>query len=77
MKNYFQNTTNCIIKYNNVIDTISHGLDPTTDDEDEFIINFCIYLAHALIKDYGDTGQARDELLRCVRIIEDVIIEGY
>ena len=61
------------MKFNNLMDKIYHSTEPTTDDEDEFAINFCVYLAHALLKDYGDTGQARDELLRCVKIIEDVI----
>lgn len=73
MKNYFQNTTKLINQYNQVLNKICTGDSDTTDDEDEFLVNFCLYLAHALIKDYGMGGVARDELLKCATIIEDVI----
>lgn len=75
MTNYFKNTTDLIDKYNQVINKIRTSKNETTDEDDEFMINFCIYLAHALIKDYGDGGIARSELLRCAKIIKDVIEE--
>lgn len=53
MKNYYSNTTRCINRYNNIIDKISSSSKETTDEEDEFLQNFVIYFAHALIKDHG------------------------
>ena len=72
MKNYFQNTTELIDKYNQVINRIQTSQYETTDEEDELLTNFCIYLAHALIKDYG-MGSAREELSKCAMIIGDVM----
>ena len=44
-----------------------------SDEQDEFLTNFCLYLAHALIKDTGEGGDAREELTKVADIINDVI----
>ena len=53
MKNYYENTINFINEYNRIMDKMMFGEDSTTEDEDEFITNTCIHLAHSLIKDVG------------------------
>ena len=45
----------------------------TSDEEDEFLDNFCIYLAHALIKDTGTSQRPREELCKVANIINDVV----
>ena len=73
MKDYYKNTRSCIDQYNTLMDEIKNGLQELTDEQDEFIINFCIYLSHALIKDTG-TGQiSREELGKMADIINDVV----
>lgn len=73
MEDLFENTRKLFDKYNDITYRVWKSGEELSDDEDEFLTNFCIYLAHALIKDYGMGGVARDELLRCAKIIEDVI----
>ncbi len=72
MKNYYQNTIDCIKKYNQIINTIQFSPVETNDEEDEFLDNFCIYLAHALIKDHGTGQLSREELCKVADIINDV-----
>lgn len=69
MKNYYKNTTECIEKYNQIVDVIINYERETTDEEDEFIQNFCIYFAHALIKDYPGS---KDEICKVAGIINTV-----
>lgn len=69
MINYFKNTTQCIEKYNQVLDVIANYSRETTDEEDEFLQNFCLHFAHALIKDYPGV---RDEICKVADIINDV-----
>lgn len=45
MKNFYPNTTKCIEKYNQISDKVFNGDESTTDIEDEFLLNFCLYLA--------------------------------
>lgn len=73
MTDYFKNTTMAIENYNHIINKIIKSTIETTDVEDEYLTNFALYLAHALIKDYGDGGTARDELRRMARIIIAVL----
>lgn len=73
MKNYFKNTMELFDRYNQVIDKIKTSQLATTEDEDEFLANFSLYLAHALIKDYGMGAVSREELSKCAMIIGDVI----
>ena len=75
MRDLFENTRQLFDKYNQITYKAWEYDEELTDEEDEILTNFCIYLAHALIKDYGMGGVARDELIRCARIIEDVIDE--
>lgn len=56
------------------MDKISHSEETTNNDEDEVLQNFCIYLAHALIKDTGFGQQSREELAKVASIINDVIL---
>lgn len=74
MKDYYENVRNVIDKYNQIMDKISHSEETTTNDEDEVLQNFCIYLAHALIKDTGFGQQSREELAKVASIINDVIL---
>lgn len=74
MKDYYENVRNVINKYNQIMDKISHSEETTTNDEDEVLQNFCIYLAHALIKDTGFGQQSREELAKVASIINDVIL---
>jgi len=46
---------------------------PTTEEEDEFLSNYCVYLAHALVKDTGFGQTSRDELVKVADIINDII----
>ena len=72
MKDYYANTRKTIDMYNQTIDCINNCQDETSDEQDEFLQNFCIYLAHALIKDTGYGGRAREELTKVADIINDV-----
>ena len=73
MKDYYVNTRNLIDKYNEVINKIVSSCYESTEQEDEFLTNFCIYLAHALIKDTGMGQTSREELGKVADIINDVI----
>ncbi len=53
MKTYYPNTRKCFDKYDEIIDKIYSSIDETPEEDDEFIQNFALYLAHALIKDHG------------------------
>lgn len=74
MKDYYANTRFIIDKYNQIMDYIKNSPAETSEETDEFLTNFCIYLAHALIKDTGYGQQSRDELNRVADIISDVIM---
>lgn len=74
MKDFYSNTRVAIDKYNQVIDKIRTCEDEPTESEDEFLQNFCLHLAHALISDTGTGQLAREELCRVADIIKDVII---
>lgn len=56
------------------MDYIKNSPAETSEETDEFLTNFCLYLAHALIKDTGYGQQSRDELNRVADIISDVIM---
>jgi len=71
MKNYYYNTISCIEKYNEIMDSANSGSFPADNDE-EFLQNFFIYFAHALIKDAGRTRFNREELSRMADIINFV-----
>lgn len=73
MKDYYVNTRNLIDKYNEVINKVKTSECECDEQEDEFLVNFCIYLAHALIKDTGMGQTAREELGKVADIINDVI----
>lgn len=73
MKDFYKSTRECIDKYNQVLDEIYNGTMEISDEQDEFLTNFCLYLAHALIKDTGEGGDAREELTKVADIINDVI----
>lgn len=73
MKDYYKNTRDCIDMYNQVVDKIGNNWNDTTNVEDEFLQNFCIHLAHALIKDTGFGSTSREELSKVADIINDVI----
>ena len=53
MKNFYENTVNFINEYNRIMDKTMFSEEDTTEDEDEFITNNSIHLAHSLIKDIG------------------------
>ena len=74
MKDYYSNTRACIDRYNEILERIKSDPHPTQEDEDEFLQNFCLHLAHALIKDTGCGQQSRDELGKVADIINVVII---
>ena len=72
MKDLYKYTRECLDKYNQVYDTICKAPDETTNEQDEFLQNFCIHLAHALIKDTGYDSRDREELCKIADIINDV-----
>ena len=74
MKDFYSHTRDCFDKYNLISNKVMCGVEDTTDEEDEFIGNFCVYLAHALISDTGFNDLARQELCRVADIIKDVIM---
>ncbi len=73
MKDYYKHVRECIDTYNKIQDKMHCSQYDTTEDEDEFIINHCMHLAHALIKDAGYGEQSREELSKVCNIIQDVI----
>ena len=73
MRDYYTHTREVIDTYNQISHKIKTGSEETTEKDDEFMANFCIYLAHALIKDTGFGQTSRDELCKVADIINDVI----
>lgn len=73
MKDYYENTRNVIDKYNQIHNKVYNDPDETFSEEDEFLQNFCLHFAHALIKDTGYDGIDREELCKVADIINDVI----
>ncbi len=73
MKDYYENTRKCIDEYNFIQEKMTSSPHVTTEGEDEFIQNFCIYFAHALIKDTGFGQSSREELEKITDIVNDVI----
>jgi len=55
------------------MDKVYTDINETNDEEDEFFINFPLYFAHALLKDFGTGGTARDELLRTAKVLQAII----
>ena len=74
MKDWYKSTRQCIDNYNTVVNKIQFGQDATTEEDDEFLQNFCIHLAHALIKDTGCGQLSREQLGKVADIINDVIV---
>ena len=74
MKDYYKHTRLVIDKYNNIMDDIKTKTTETDEESDEFVMNFCLHLAHALIKDTGSGQLAREELGKVADIINDVIM---
>ena len=74
MKDYYKNVRSVIDRYNQVLNKICTSTEETNEDDDEFLQNFCIYLAHALIKDFGYGAVSREELGRVADIINDIVI---
>lgn len=72
LKNYYEHTTQCIKEYNRIMYKIQYAEVDTTEEEDEFVMNFCIHLAHALIKDTGGGQLARAELCKVADIVKEV-----
>lgn len=73
MKDYYKNTNACLLRYNEISDKIFHGEETTHDEEDEFILNFAVYLAQALIADAGFSEIAREQLGKMADIINDAV----
>ena len=73
MKDYYSHTRKVIDTYNNISNDIKIGVSEVDEDKDEFMQNFCLHLAHALIKDTGSGQLAREELCKVADIINDVI----
>ncbi len=73
MKDYYKNTRECIDRYNQILEDIQNSGFEVTDEQDEFLINHCIYMAHALIKDFGTGQTSREMLEKMADIINDVI----
>ena len=74
VKDFYSNTRKCINYYNKLMHQMMHGFYEITDEEEEFLDNYCIYLAHALLKDTGPGAHARSELSKVCSIIKDVMI---
>ena len=73
MKDYYQNVRKCIDRYNTILDDLEKSTHSLTDDREEFILNFCIYFAHALIKDTGRSDSTDEFLSKVADIINDVV----
>ena len=74
MKDFYKNTRECIDKYNQIQEEIRSSATEVDDEGDEFLTNFCLHLAHALIKDTGTSQLSREELGKVADIINDVIM---
>lgn len=73
MKDFYHNTRLVIDNFNLIQNKILTSPDETTQDEEELLDNFCVYLAHALIKDTGTGQLAREELVKVADIINIVV----
>lgn len=73
MRDYYENVREIIGRYNIIQDKIKTHSEETTAAEDEFLQNYCIHFAHALIKDTGYGAHSREELVRICDIVLDVI----
>ena len=73
MEDFYKYTRACIDEYNRIQDKIRNCEDETTDEEDEFIYNHCVHLAHSLIKDCGMSKAAREEMGQMAKIIIDIV----
>ena len=73
MKDYYENTKAVFNRYNAVQEKIQSHSEETNAEDDEFLQNFCIYFAHALIKDTGYGAHSREELTRICDVVLDVI----
>lgn len=73
MKDFYTNTRQCIDRYNEIQEKIVTGKNELNDGDFEYLTNFCVYMAHALIKDVGYGGRSREELSRMADIINDVV----
>lgn len=74
-KNYYTNTMDCLNKYNEICHKIACSPDETTEEEDEYLQNFALYLAHSLIKDFGFGPVSRNELIKVADIIKAYGVE--
>lgn len=72
MKDYYKNTRSVIDQYNQIVNEVYASLEETTDEEDEFITNFYLYLSHALIKDTGFSRAAIEELHKISKVLSNV-----
>lgn len=72
MKDYYKNTRSVIDQYNQIVNEVYASLEETTDEEDEFITNFYLYLSHALIKDTGLSRAAIEELHKISKVLSTV-----
>lgn len=72
MKDYYSHTRAIIDQYNSACNHIVNGQSETSDEEDELLQNFCVYLAHALIQDTGYGQMSREELIKVADIINIV-----
>lgn len=73
MKDFYIHTRSVLDRYNYIQEKIKTSSIELAVDEDEFLQNYCIYLAHALIKDTGYGQQSREELEKVADIINDVL----
>lgn len=69
MTDYYKNTRECIDRYNQIVHKIQTSPAETFNDEDEFLDNFHVYLAHALIKDAGPGTVSRDRLMKTMDVV--------
>lgn len=74
MKDYYKYTRQAIDRYDNIMEDIKTKMTEINDEDEEFVMNFCIHFAHALIKDTGGGQLAREELGKVADIINDVIM---
>ena len=72
MIDFYKNTRKCIDDYNMIQEKIRTSAEETDDAEDEFMMNYSLYFAHALVKDAGNSKYAREELCRVADIINDI-----
>ena len=73
-KDFYKNTRACIDEYNRVVNKALSCEQEITDDEEEELDNHSMYLAHALIKDFGADGKSRETLEKMCNIILSVLI---